>query len=160
MGKDLDISGNSSIVMTDKKLGLVVSGESTETELVLSEQMINAITEQVNIMADTIDLSANESISLNVSNTVKKEIGYRMEIISTSDILSTAIKQTTLSVRIYQGANDITDAFDESKFNWLRISADSTGDEIWNRNHKGMKSISLTTLDVAYSATYQCEMEE
>ncbi len=34
---------------------------------------------------------------------------------------------------------------------------DSTEDAIWNAAHTGMKSITLTTMGVLYSATYDCE---
>ena len=45
-----------------------------------------------------------------------------------------------------------------ARFQWKRKSADSTADAIWNNAHTGMKSILLTTRDVLYSATYDCEL--
>ena len=89
-----------------------------------------------------------------------QEIGYRLEIISTSDILSSAITQTTLTARVWQGKNNVTDDIAASKFSWKRVSSDSTADDIWNTTHTGMKSITITNLDVYYSATYSCELEE
>jgi len=63
IGDDLDISGNSSILLTNQRLALVVSNESTSSQLVLTPQMLQAIADKVNLMADTIDLSANTSIT-------------------------------------------------------------------------------------------------
>lgn len=70
VGNELDISGNSSIVLTDKKLGLIVSSESSESELVLTDQMLDIIANKVRVYADNIDFSANESITA----IVQKEI--------------------------------------------------------------------------------------
>ena len=70
IGKDLDISENSSIVLTEKKIGMVVSSESSESELVLTDDMLNIITDKAQIAANNIDLSANESITA----IVKKEV--------------------------------------------------------------------------------------
>lgn len=153
IGEGLDISKNSSITLTNNKIDMIVSSESTETELKLTDKALKAI-------SDNIDLSANESIKLSVKSTVTQEIGYRLEIISTSDILSSAITQTTLTARVWQGKNNVTDDIAASKFSWKRVSSDSTADDIWNTTHTGMKSITITNLDVYYSATYSCELEE
>lgn len=160
IGEEIDISKNSSIALTNDRISLMVESDSNESELVLTDNMIQAIGDKFSIIANDIDLSANNSISLNVENTVKEQIGYRLEIVSTSDILSSAISQTTLSARVYQGKDDVTDNVSASMFRWKRISSDSTSDAVWNNAHIGMKSITITTLDVFYSATYQCELEE
>ena len=160
IGEEIDISKNSSITLTNDRISLMVESDSNESELVLTDNMIQAIGDKFSIIANDIDLSANNSISLNVENIVKEQIGYRLEIVSTSDILSSAISQTTLSARVYQGKDDVTDNVSASMFRWKRISSDSTSDAVWNNAHIGMKSITITTLDVFYSATYQCELEE
>ena len=85
-------------------------------------------------------------------------IGYRIEIVSTSDILSDSIQSTTLTARAWHGSENVTDALPASRFQWKRKSADDTADAIWNAAHTGMKSILLTTRDVLFSATYDCEL--
>lgn len=160
IGEDIDISKNSSIALTNERINLMVESESDSTELVLTDKMIQAIGDKFSVIANDIDLSANKSINLSVSSTIKEQIGYRLEIVSTSDILSSALKQTTLSARVYQGKDDITDELSSSLFRWKRVSSDTISDEVWNETHMGMKSITITTLDVYYSATYQCELEE
>lgn len=108
-----------------------------------------------------VSSSFGETINL-VGNPIYIEmdtlIGHRMEIVSTSDILSDAIQNTTLTARVWHGSQDVTDTIPASRFNWKRVSADSTADNIWNALHTGMKTITLTVLDVQYSATYSCEL--
>ena len=72
IGSDLDISGNSSITLAEQKIGMVVSSESSESELVLTDKMLDIITDKAQIAANNIDLSANESITLIVKNEVSK----------------------------------------------------------------------------------------
>lgn len=136
---------------------LIVAGFISADRIAAESITVNKLAPDV---GKSLDLTGNESIRLSVEKTVTEQIGYRLEIISTSDILSSAITTTTMSVRVFQGKNDITDDIPDQRFRWKRISSDSTADTIWNNNHIGMKSITLTTLDVFYSATYQCEMEE
>ena len=85
-------------------------------------------------------------------------IGYRIEIVSTSDILSSAIRQTTLSARVWHGSEDVTASIPAERFAWSRVSSDETADKLWNASHTGVKSIQLTVLDVHFSATYQCDL--
>ena len=109
----------------------------------------------------TLDLSSNTGINQTVEQVysdMDELVGYRIEIISTSDILSESIQTTTLSARVWHGSENVTDDIPASRFRWKRKSADSTADELWNNNHTGVKSITLTTRDVLYSATYDCEL--
>lgn len=111
----------------------------------------------------SLDLSSNVGINQRVSKVYSDMdtlVGYRMEIISSSDILSSDIQQTTLSARVWHGSSNVTDTIAESRFNWKRVSSDSTADALWNNTHQGMKSITLTVQDVAYSATYSCELSD
>lgn len=65
-GSDIDISKNTSIALTNGRIDLIVESESSETELILTEQMLQAISDHIQLIADTIDLSANTSIRLNI----------------------------------------------------------------------------------------------
>lgn len=118
-------------------------------------------------VGESLDLSSNKSIRLIVetetSTTMEKVnelVGYRVEIYSTSDILSSDIKETHIYARVWHGNQDVTNEIDASKFVWYRVSQDPTADEIWNENHIGIKDFTATTLDVWYSATYTCELKE
>lgn len=82
VGSDLDISKNTAIELVDGKIKLIVSDGSTESELVLTEQMLRAIAKHVQVVANDIDLSANKSINLRVSTLAdEKSTIYRSETI-------------------------------------------------------------------------------
>ena len=112
---------------------------------------------------EKLDLSSNVGITQRVEKVyadMDEMIGYRLEIISTSDLLSEDIKNTALSVRVWHGSQNVTDSLDASFFRWKRVSADSTADALWDANHVGMKGIVLTVQDILYSATYTCELSD
>ena len=111
----------------------------------------------------TLDLSSNTGINQRVERVysdMDELIGFRIEIIATSDILSEDIQATTLTARVWHGSQNVTADIPAARFQWKRKSADSTADALWNAAHTGMKSIMLTTRDVLYSATYDCELLE
>ena len=59
-------------------------------------------------------------------------VGFQIEIISTSDILSEDIRQATLTARVWHGSQNVTESIPAARFQWKRKSADSTADAIWN----------------------------
>lgn len=111
----------------------------------------------------TLDLTSNEGIRQRVEkiySDVDELLGYRLEIISTSDILSADIQNTILQARVWHGSQNVTDSIPAARFYWHRLSADSTADALWDSAHAGMKQITLTVRDVLYSATYTCELAD
>lgn len=111
----------------------------------------------------TLDLSSNTGINQRVQKVyadMDTLLGYRLEIVSSSDILSDAIQTTILTARVWHGSQNVTDDMDEALFCWKRVSADPTADEIWNTAHRGVKTVTLTVRDVLYSATYTCELQK
>lgn len=110
---------------------------------------------------EKLNLLSNAGINLRVQQVysdMDEILGYRLEILSTSDILTDTIQTTTLCAKVYHGSVDVTDTLDDTRFQWLRSSADETADQLWNSAHMGMKNITLTVRDVAYSATYNCQL--
>lgn len=86
IGAEIDISENSSIELTNKRISLIVTGDSSETQLILTDNMIKAISGQVNIMADEIDLSANKTISLAIKNELQSgEYSFEQIIVSNNE---------------------------------------------------------------------------
>ena len=86
----------------------------------------------------TLDLSSNTGINQRVERVYSDMddlVGYRIEIISTSDILSEDIQNTTLTARVWHGSQNVTASLPASRFQWKRKSADSTADAIWNASH-------------------------
>ncbi len=115
-------------------------------------------------VGSSLDLSSNVSITAKVSEVVKEEvpaaIGYRVEIVSSSDVLSTTIKETVLQAKVYQGAADVTAKFNNTQFAWKRDSGDSEADAVWATEHAGVTSIKLGNADVDRQATYSVELDD
>lgn len=158
-GRDIDISQNSSITLLNGKIGLIVEDGSTSSSITLTPGMIEAVGDVVDIKADTIDLSANQSITAKVRSEIEEVIYYRMDMFSTSDTLSDKVASSTLSVNVYKGNENITSTSSASCFKWTRISQDASGDAVWNAasTHSGVKTITITSDDVLYNAVFQCD---
>lgn len=62
------------IEMANQKIDMIVSSESSESELVLTDFMMSLITNEVQVAVNKIDLSANESIKAIVKNEVTENI--------------------------------------------------------------------------------------
>ena len=118
-------------------------------------------TNALSIAASYIKISIND-VNTPIVDYIDEMIGYRLEIIATSDILSSDIQSTTLTARVWHGSENVTDSLPALWFNWERKSADAFADGIWNNDplYKGTKSIELTVQEVLYSATYDCTLIE
>lgn len=163
IGENLNISKNASITLTKGLIDLLIDEDgTTTTELRLTENMISAVTSQIDWSADEINLSANKSIINTVTSTVREQMVYVLEIISSSDILSQSVQSSTLTARIFKGDAEKTSELPATRFSWKRISGDSSADTIWNNqsSHQGTKSITITIADVVNSATFQCVYTE
>lgn len=151
-GEELDISSNKSINIVVQNLEDAIN-EKIASLVVTDEQIIAAVERTEHFVTNE---QAQNTYS--TKEEVDDLIGYRIEIISTSDVLSSDVTSTTLSARVWHGNQNVTADLPASRFQWKRRSADSMADSIWNSNHNGTKSITVTTLDVYYSATYDCEL--
>lgn len=86
---------------------------------------------------------------------------YRVEIKSNGSQMMTKKGQTAvLTCKVYSWDNDITDILEDAMFNWKRTSDNSDSDVIWNADtrHIGKKTITITTEDVLYNASFNCEV--
>lgn len=137
-------SGSVVPLAVGSKMSTVINANSTDETAATSK----AVYDYALATSQTIYTDMNELV------------GHRLEIISTSDILSDAIQTTTLTARVWHGSQDVTTTIPAQRFKWKRVSADSTADNLWNAAHTGLKSITLTVLDVQYSATYSCELTD
>ena len=95
VGDELDLRTNTSISMLDGKISFVVEekevvDDPSKTELVLTETMISAISDQIDLKADTIDFSANESITQKVESSIE---GMDISQNATVKLLSDSINQ-------------------------------------------------------------------
>lgn len=133
---------NATEITSGSKLALSVQGQAQNAVLNMSDDSIAAKVTRSETFQSAIDSS----------------IGYRVEIVSTTDVISRDVPSTTLTAKVWKGNQDVTDTFRNSNFNWKRVSNDKTADTRWNNQHKAMKSITVNTQDVVYSATYNCEL--
>lgn len=69
VGSNIDISNNASITLTNDRINLLVTSDSTSSHITLTPQMIQAVGDQIVIDGTNIDLRANQSITSLVSTT-------------------------------------------------------------------------------------------
>ena len=105
---------------------------------------------------EEIDLSLNGS----VLGVAEQTVGIVVVIYaSRGGVLTKDVKDTVLTAQVMRGATNITDQYDASLFVWTRKSADTLGDVTWNSNHRGVKSITVSCIDVPMQANFTCVVE-
>ena len=64
-----DLSKNTSVIkLADDRIAMIIKGEDeSETRFILTDKMLNAITDKIHLEANNIDLSANETVSIRAS---------------------------------------------------------------------------------------------
>lgn len=146
---------------TLSKQGYAADAKAVGDKLSTTEKAIEDLQQKTASYGDNVaQVQQIAQTVLDAETRIKSLVAYKLEIVSTSDVLSSDIQQTTLSARVWYGTQNITDSIDASCFQWERVSADSAADALWNIAHAGMKSITLTTKDILYSATYSCNLKE
>ena len=105
-------------------------------------------------MKESINNTKNE-----IQNITNSKM-YQIQIESSGPlIMRDKTQSATLTCKIISWGEDITSEFNDSKFNWIRISNDSGSDTVWNSAHQGMKQIIITPDDIVDNATFSCEVE-
>ena len=125
---------------------------------------------QINIGNGNFVVNEDGTVSMNnanIENYIKSDefadvtgkMMWRTEIISDGPTVFTDKNQTTtLRCRVYSWDEDKTDTIDASNFKWVRSSANSSSDEIWNSNHVGVKFVTITHNDIKNNATFHCQV--
>ena len=149
-----NIKGNEAIFQTILAQSMTAGKLTAGEALIASATIPTLYATSIQAIGNSLDLSANQSIQL----TVKKAVGYRVEVVASSNVLSTEIPRTVIAARVWQGKDEVTEALPAERFAWTRVSADTVADELWADSHKGVKEIELTTLDVYHAATYYCHI--
>lgn len=86
---------------------------------------------------------------------------YRVEICTSDSLIIKDPNQTaTLTCKIYSWDTDVTNNY-KDYIRWVRVSNDTASDEVWNAqsNHKGVKSITIDSSDIAINASFHCEVD-
>ncbi len=89
----------------------------------------------------------NETVTQNIAD----YIGYRLDIISSPEIITVDTTEVVLTAKVYQGNNEVT-SLKENGFTWY-----NNGKEIINENSQILK-IKMGTTDT--SATYSCNYSD
>lgn len=141
-----------------------LSAERIEAHSIGSGQLSNEVNDQLASFSEALIEIDPDKIAQKVvtsetfEQVIDEAVPYRIDIMSTSDILSSAIQQAEIYAVVWKGSTNVTDTIAASRFAWKRVSQDATADEQWNKTHQGIKRFKITAQDVWYSATYTCEI--
>ena len=72
-------------------------------------------------------------------------------------VMCATVSYTHLDVYKRQD-KDITDTLEADNFIWHRKSSDEAADAEWDKAHRGIKTIIITTEDVQDNASFYCEI--
>lgn len=90
-----------------------------------------------------------------VKNEIDENISYDVSIDSSNGLVfKNGDINSTLSVKVRKGNEDITDQFTDTQFSWTRVSKDPNGDKVWNNAHKNTKMVVITNEDVYVKAIF------
>lgn len=105
-------------------------------------------------------LGADGSSTYATKNDFQQAVSWTIEITSDGPTVFTDKNQiTTLSCKVYNQGEDKTGTISSSKFKWIRTSADTSSDSIWNSKHIGTKTITITHSDIENNATICCKVD-
>ena len=113
---------------------------------------------------EMLNLESDTGLILRVRDAAKQAADetaeLRLVITSTNDVMSNTAAASILTAHVYKGNTDVTADYDASCFHWKRISGNSSEDATWaaEAGHSGVKQITLSPADVAYSATITCDL--
>lgn len=92
-----------------------------------------------------------------LNNKITSSAPYEIRISSSNgSVFTREIRDTTLSVTLYQSGIDVTSKFEDKNFVWTRESSDGTADTTWNKKHIIGKTLQVVKDDILYGVTYEC----
>lgn len=165
---------SSSIIGSDITGGTIRIGEQSDGRYAFEVHADGTVTmgggssiggftgEDLSNMSNSINNTQNSIQSIQGAvDTINSQKMYRVEVQCAGSMIMQARNQTaTLSCKVYSWDADITNTLDSSLFNWIRVSNDESQDAIWNENaqHKGRKTLTITTEDITNNANFYCEV--
>lgn len=95
-----------------------------------------------------------------VEDAILDKVGYQVYVYTTSGNLTlNGDIDETLYAEVWRGKENVTDTIMSSLYSWQRISADPTGDAVWNKLHEGVgSSIAINGSDVVRKAMFVCNV--
>ena len=165
---------SSSIIGSDITGGTIRIGEQSDGRYAFEVHADGTVTmgggssiggftgEDLSNMSNSINNTQNSIQSIQGAvDTINSQKMYRVEVQCSGSMIMQKRNQTaTLSCKVYSWDADITNTLDSSLFNWIRVSNDESQDAIWNENaqHKGRKTLTITTEDITNNANFYCEV--
>ena len=109
---------------------------------------------------DGVNFTITNEVISEIVNEVKQELPTGKFITarySNGNYFTEDITSTVAQVYVHDvNGEDITDQFPDSAFSWTRTSTDPAADAIWNVAHKSMKTTTITTDDIDFTAVIRC----
>lgn len=99
-----------------------------------------------------------ESISGKV-DTINSQKMYHTELVVDGvSIFKDKGQSSRMHCKVFSWDKDITDTLEADNFIWHRKSSDDAADAEWDKAHRGIKTIIITTEDVQDNASFYCEI--
>ncbi|WP_187117211.1 hypothetical protein [Blautia obeum] len=112
--------------------------------------------EKFGVKYSSFQEDVNNSLT-ELSNKITSSAPYEIRISSSNgSVFTREIRDTTLSVTLYQSGIDVTSKFEDKNFVWTRESSDGTADTTWNKKHIIGKTLQVVKDDILYGVTYEC----
>lgn len=125
------------------------SGVSLSASTVKQDKNISALEDDLYGQTRKIDVILGEVDNINSQKMYRTEL-----IVEGVNIFKTKGEKSTMLCKIYSWDKDITESIDAECFIWHRKSSDEEADTEWDKNHIGMKQITITTEDVLDNQWY------
>lgn len=130
------------------------SGVSLSASTVKQDKNISALEDDLYGQTRKIDVILGEVDNINAQKMYRTEL-----IVEGVNIFKTKGEKSTMLCKVYSWDKDITESIDAECFIWHRKSSDEEADTEWDKNHIGMKKITITTEDVLDNASFYCEIK-
>ena len=99
-----------------------------------------------------------ESISGKV-DTINSQKMYHTELVVDGvSIFKDKGQKSQMHCKVFSWDKDITNSLEAESFIWHRKSSDEAADAEWDKAHRGIKTIIITTEDVQDNASFYCEI--
>lgn len=130
------------------------SGIKLTSQTVKQDKSISALEDDLLGKTYQIDSINGELDSINANKMYRTEL-----VVDGVNIFKNKGQKSMMLCKVYSWDKDITDTLSAECFIWHRKSSDEEADTEWDKNHVGMKQITITTEDVYDNASFYCEVK-
>ena len=96
-----------------------------------------------------------------VVNSVKEELGYKLELTSSKgNTFRNGLIDTVLNATVFKLKDDVTNQLAASQFVWKKYNQDGSLDSQWTIAHQNVgKQVTVTSADMVKKARFTCEID-